>query len=78
MKLVPFSLTYVRYEEENILSKILALFTLSPIFIIVMYSTIILIRRDIQTTLILIGQLLNVIFNLILKKIINQPRPEQR
>ena len=78
MALVPFSLTYVRYEENDLLGKMLALVTLSPVFIMVMYATILVIRRDIQTALITFGQLLNVGLNLILKKIINDPRPQER
>lgn len=78
MPLVPFSLTYVRYEENDLLGKMLALVTLSPVFIMVMYATILVIRRDIQTAFITFGQLMNVGMNLILKKIINDPRPQER
>jgi dolichyldiphosphatase len=78
MTLVPFSLTYVRYEEDDLIGKILSLFTLSPVFIMVMYATILVIRRDIQTVFITFGQLINVGANLILKKIINDPRPQER
>ncbi len=76
--MVPFSLTFVRYEEGDLLGKILALFTLSPVFIMVMYATILVVRRDIQTALITMGQLINVGLNLVLKKIINDPRPKER
>jgi dolichyldiphosphatase len=76
--LVPFSLTFVRYEENDLIGKLLALVTLSPVFIMVMYATILMIRRDIQTALITLGQLINVVVNLILKKLINEPRPHQR
>lgn len=76
--LVPFHLTYVRYHEDDLFGKVLALFTLSPVFIMVMYTTILVIRRDIQTAFIVLGQLINVGINLILKKIINDPRPHQR
>jgi hypothetical protein len=44
----------------------------------VMYATIILTRRDFQTCFICLGQLINVAINLVLKKIISQPRPEDR
>mmetsp|Transcript_23998 Transcript_23998/g.44556 ORF Transcript_23998/g.44556 Transcript_23998/m.44556 type:complete len:84 (+) Transcript_23998:88-339(+) len=76
--LVPFDLTYVRYENHDMLGLQLAVITLAPIFIMVMYATIILIRRDFQTCFICVGQLSNVVLNLILKKLIAQPRPEDR
>lgn len=76
--LVPFSLTYVRYDDNDAYSLILALFTLSPIFIIVMYATILLIRRDLQTLLILLGQFMNLFLNLLLKHTLNIPRPVER
>ena len=78
MKLVAFSLTSVKYVEGDALGFLLALFTLSPIFIVVMYATIILTRRDIQTVFTFIGQLISVVINLILKKVIAAPRPEHR
>lgn len=52
--------------------------TLTPVFVMVMYATIILTRRDFQTCFICLGQLINVAINLVLKKIISQPRPEDR
>jgi dolichyldiphosphatase len=73
-----FSLTHVSYVEGDTIGKLLALVTLSPIFIIVMYSTILMTRRDIQTLFIVIGQLLNVFLNLTLKKLIKEPRPQER
>ena len=52
--------------------------TLSPIFIIISYCSILMIRRDIQTVFLFLVQLLNVALNLTLKKIIKDPRPSER
>lgn len=76
--LVPFSLTYVRYEDNDLFGKLLSLFTLSPVFIMVMYATILMVRRDIQTAFIVFGQLTNVLLNLLLKKLFAEPRPIER
>ena len=100
--LVPFDLTFVRYQDNDKLGELLAckyelqkvvnhcltsiyfssfktiVITLTPIFVMVMYATILMIRRDFQTGFICAGQLANVALNLVLKKIIAQPRPEAR
>jgi dolichyldiphosphatase len=77
-KLVSFGLTHVMYIKGDIIGYFLALLSLSPIFIMVMYATLIVFRRDFQTIFIVFGQLLNVAVNLILKKVISQPRPHGR
>jgi dolichyldiphosphatase len=75
---VPFSLTHVQYVKGDFVGFALALFTLSPVFIMVMYATLVVFRRDFQTGFIVIGQLINVGVNLVLKKIIANPRPQGR
>mmetsp|Transcript_10175 Transcript_10175/g.13346 ORF Transcript_10175/g.13346 Transcript_10175/m.13346 type:complete len:222 (-) Transcript_10175:140-805(-) len=70
-----FSLTSVRYEEGDALGKFLSLVTLSPIYIVVMYASLVVFNRDLQVLTMSVGQLLNLGLNQILKKIINQPRP---
>ena len=74
---VPFTLTYVRYVSGDLFGWLLSLVTLTPIFLVIMYCTIIVIRRDIQTILTFIGQLLGAFVTVLLKKVINIPRPEQ-
>lgn len=69
------SLTHVEYTEGDIIGKILALITLSPIFFIVSYTTLILVNRQSQTICLLLGQLLNELINYILKQYIKQERP---
>ena len=61
---------------KNLLGWLLSLITLSPIYIVVMYSTLIVFRRDLETIQIFLGQVINLALNFILKKLINQPRPQ--
>lgn len=70
-----FGLTHVEYDATNPINKLLALFSLSPVFIMVMFATLIIFRRDFQTIFSVIGQLLCIGINLIIKHIIKQPRP---
>lgn len=72
----PFSLTFVSYEQEDpVYGWLFALSSLIPIFIVVMYCSIIGIRRDFQTAFALIGQLVSVVLNIVLKEVIAEPRP---
>lgn len=52
-------ITYVRYVKGDIIGKLLALFTLSPIFIVVMYTTLLFFRRDLDTFFIFFFQVLH-------------------
>ncbi|CAM9804895.1 unnamed protein product, partial [Heterosigma akashiwo] len=70
-----FSLTSVQHLENDTVGKVLALVTLSPIFICVMYATLLVFNRDLQIFVMSFGQMLNVVLNEILKQVINQPRP---
>jgi len=72
----PISLTHVLYEKNDFIGMILALSSLCPVFLIVAYTSVILARRDLIVAFTLIGQLLNEVFNTIIKNIIKQPRPE--
>ncbi|KAG7397886.1 Dolichyldiphosphatase 1 [Phytophthora boehmeriae] len=71
-----FELTWVVYDPTDPWGIILALFTLSPIFIMIMYATLVTSQRDLDTISMLTGQMITVVLNKVLKKIINQPRPE--
>jgi len=71
----PFSLTYVTYEPQDTVGLLLCVFTLSPIFIMVFYATLIVSRRDILTIYITFGQLIGVAIVIILIKYISQARP---
>jgi dolichyldiphosphatase len=73
-----FSLTHVLYDpHQSPISTMFALITLTPIFLIVSYCTVILCRRELAGILMLVGQLANEAFNFILKKAIKEPRPSE-
>jgi hypothetical protein len=71
-----FELTYVVYRKGDTLGWFLALVTLAPIFISVMYFTLCVTRRDLETILAFVGQIFGVFIVICIKKIINQPRPK--
>ena len=76
-RLVPFSLTLVHYEENDALGWMLSLVTLSPVFIMVSYVTLLVaLRFPPRLVLVLCGQLACVALNLVLKRLLRQPRPE--
>jgi dolichyldiphosphatase len=62
-------------DANDRLAKVLALVTLSPIFLLCAYVTIILYRRELTFINALIGQLGCEAFNWFLKRLIRQPRP---
>ncbi|KAF0695603.1 Aste57867_13643 [Aphanomyces stellatus] len=72
----PFSLTWVMYDVDDPLGQVLALVTLSPVFIMVMYATLILFQRDLHIIFMVLGQLVNEVINQILKRTIDQKRPD--
>ncbi|CEG46156.1 dolichyldiphosphatase 1 [Plasmopara halstedii] len=71
-----FELTWVVYDPKDPFGAMLALCTLSPIFLIVVYLTVVVSQRDLDSISMLIGQLVSIAINKVLKKLINQPRPE--
>lgn len=70
-----FSLTWVEYEDDDPLGFMWALITLSPVFIMVFYASILVIHRDFHTLFLTLGQLLNEVLNFGLKYLFKQPRP---
>lgn len=75
MVLKSFDITHVQYDSDDKLGSLVALITLCPIYICVMYATLILSRRDFQTVYACIGQMISVGINLVLKHVLKQPRP---
>ncbi|KDO29113.1 hypothetical protein SPRG_06169 [Saprolegnia parasitica CBS 223.65] len=71
-----FTLTSVMYEADDPFGSLAALVTLSPVFIMVMYATLIVFQRDLHVICMLLGQMLNEIVNQILKRTIDQKRPD--
>ena len=76
-ELVSFSFTHVKYVKGDLLGKVLALVTLTPIYVMVSYATLIAYRRDSTSILNCCGQLLNLLLNLLLKRLFDQPRPDE-
>mmetsp|Transcript_37135 Transcript_37135/g.54615 ORF Transcript_37135/g.54615 Transcript_37135/m.54615 type:complete len:230 (+) Transcript_37135:23-712(+) len=72
----PFSLTFVQYEEGDSLGWICALLALAPPFAIVSYLSVMLARRELHTVSTLVGQLLCVGLNIILKNVFAESRPD--
>lgn len=72
---VALGLTHVQYDGNDPLAKLLALVTLSPIFLLCSYVTIILYRRELTFINALVGQLGCEGLNWGLKRLIRQPRP---
>ena len=70
-----FSLTHVEYEAGDAIGFLFAGLSLAPVFLIVALVTATIARRDLHIGTALLGQLLNTVFNIILKRIIRQPRP---
>ncbi|KAG2760596.1 hypothetical protein PC129_g4238 [Phytophthora cactorum] len=71
-----FELTWVVYDPKDPFGAILAICTLSPIFLVIVYLTVVASQRDLDSISMLVGQLVSVVSNKVLKKLINQPRPE--
>ncbi|KAI1294898.1 Dolichyldiphosphatase 1 [Halotydeus destructor] len=70
-----FSLTHVKYPKGDYFGFVLAFISLTPFAIFVSYITLILFKREVDTILLCIGQLLNEILNFVLKNIICEKRP---
>ncbi|GLE01995.1 hypothetical protein PINS_up010833 [Pythium insidiosum] len=73
--LQPFEPTWVEYDAQDPFGAVLALVTLSPVFIMVMYATLVVFQRDLDAMALLVGQLLNEVLNQLLKRTIKQSRP---
>ena len=75
MVLRSFGLTHVEYEQGDNLGFVLALFSLSPVLILIMLCTLISFRRDIQSIFSLLGLFITVLVNVVLKHSIQELRP---
>jgi dolichyldiphosphatase len=72
---IPFKETYVRYEEGDVLGWICAVLSMSPMYAAMFYVTVFMLRRDLQTVLMMIGQCVVIVLSGVMKAIIAQPRP---
>ena len=74
-QLTSFSLTHVQYTPNDRLGFLCAGLSLAPVFLIVALVTATLARRDLHLFTGLFGQILNTVLNVIIKRIVRQPRP---
>lgn len=76
---IPFSLTLVHYNEGDLLGHVLALCTLSPIFAVVSYvSVCVALGFPLKLVFMFVGQLGNVVVNVVLKHMVRMPRPADK
>ncbi|KAL0478788.1 dolichyldiphosphatase [Acrasis kona] len=73
-----FDLTFVLYEQGNILSFLFGTAALSPIIIGTMLCTLIVFNRDIEVAFVGLGIVINEVLNQILKKTFKQARPDSK
>lgn len=73
--LTSLSITHVQFVQNDILSKLLAYVTLSPLAILCGYAGAILTGRDLKAVVMLGGQLVNEVVNQVLKRLVKQARP---
>ena len=70
IKWTPLRMLHMEYPEGDKIGHVLAWFSMTPFFIFAGMVTLILFRRDLHTIAFTLGQLVNEVFNLILKRII--------
>ena len=70
IKWTPLKMLHMEYPEGDQVGHVLAWFSMTPFFIFAGMITLILFRRDLHTISFTLGQLVNEVFNLILKRII--------
>ena len=69
MSLSSINATHVQYDKsKGLIALVFAYSSLIPIFLIVSFTTLVLFKRDFATILFLAGQLINEVFNIILKQ----------
>lgn len=73
--LTSLSITHVQFAQDDLLSKLFAYVTLSPLAILCGYVAVIITSRDLKPAVMLAGQLANELVNLILKRLVKQARP---
>lgn len=74
----PFTLTYITYPaDDSVYAPILALLSLLPPFVVCALTTATVIYKDVIAAYLLIGSLFSAATNSILKRMIQQPRPDR-
>ena len=72
-----FSLTYIEYPEDDVWGKYLAILSLTPLIIVIMFLTFFAAKRDMHTLTFGIGTILNGCINVFLKHTFKESRPEE-
>lgn len=70
-----FSLTYVEYPEDDLLGKVLAILSLTPLVVVIVHLTVFAVQRDLHTLFYGLGTILNGVLNYLLKHTLQEPRP---
>lgn len=73
---IGFDATYVLYNKEDPVGAVLALASLAPQCLLIVYTTMIFSRREIETVMMLAGQVGCELVNEYLKRILKQERPK--
>lgn len=76
-ELEAFSFTHVTYVRGDRVGELMALLTLTPIFVVVSQATLLVYRRDSSTIVNAMGQFVSLGVNFVLKRLTNQPRPDK-
>lgn len=73
--IIPLDFTHVFYDAEDKLSLLMAVLSLVPQLLLVVYATLILSRREAETGLMFAGQIASEVVNEWCKKQFKQERP---
>ena len=71
------ALTSVEYQRGDLFGKLMAVFSLSPLFISISFLTFIYCKRDMYSILFFIGLAINFLIVQVMKRIIQEPRPAE-
>jgi dolichyldiphosphatase len=72
----PIGLTYVEYEDGDLLGKVLAFLTLSPLAFLLCLFAISISKREMTLLYLSLGAILDTLLNVALKTIIAHERPD--
>jgi len=72
---IPLDFTYVVYTRGDLLSLCLAYLTFLPVIVAIILTSAVALRRDVEAIYQLVGVLMSESVNVVLKRIIRQPRP---
>ena len=70
-----FTLTFVEYVENDDIGKMLAILSLSPLVIVIVFLTVFACKRDLHTCTFGVGTILNGVLNYVLKHTVKESRP---